>query len=305
MELVKASDWSESSQEWLIPGFLCDSLTLLSGEPKSGKTSLACHLIRALVTGTAFLGEQPTQENLRVAYMGFDFKWQREVSERLSDIANSVFIATSATYKEESEWNELAALIRIKGINLLVIDHLYNFSDAADLDRQNQVQPVLKPLMKLIQDTGVAILLITQGARGQGGRAAHSVAIEGQARWLLRLSAGSKVKTLTALGNNAETKTIKIALSPKQLELTSKPAEKTDKPSSERELADRARFIIGTAPKEVLRTATALGSWLSKQDIGLGNPRSGRTAVNNLISGDLLARDGHKGPIIAGPRLVL
>lgn len=305
MELVKASDWNESSQEWLIPGFLCDSLTLLSGEPKSGKTSLACHLIRALVTGTSFLGEQPTQENLRVAYMGFDFKWQREVSERLSDIANSVFIATSATYKEESEWNELATLIRAEGVNFLVIDHLYNFSDAADLDRQNQVQPVLKPLMKLIQDTGVAILLITQGARGQGGRAAHSVAIEGQARWLLRLSAGTKLKTLTALGNNAETKTIKIALSPKQLELTSKPAEKTDKPSSERELADRARFIIGTAPKEALRTATALGTWLSKQDIGLGNPRSGRTAVNNLISGELLARDGLKGPIIAGPRLVL
>jgi RecA-family ATPase len=305
MELVKASDWKESSQEWLIPGFLCDSLTLLSGEPKSGKTSLACHLISALVNGTNFLGEQPTQNNLKVAYMGFDFKWQREVRERLSGVADKVFLATSANYKEESEWAALSAQIKALGINLLVIDHLYNFSDGADLDRQNQIQPVFKPIMSLIKETGVAVLLLTQGARGQGGRSAHSVAIDGQARWLLRLSASAKLKTLNALGNNAETKTIKIALSPKQLELISKPAEKMAKPNSERELADRARFIIGTAPKEVLRTATALGTWLSQQDIGLGNPRSGRTAVNNLISGELLARDGVKGPIIAGPRLVL
>lgn len=304
MELIRAADWNETSQEWLIPGYLCDSLTLLSGEPKSGKTSLACHLIRALVTGTAFLGEQPTQANLRVAYMGFDFKWQREVSERLSDIAKSVFIATSATYKEESEWTELAGLIRTEGINLLVVDHLYNFSDAADLDRQNQVQPVLKPLMKLIQDTGVAILLLTQGARGQGGRAAHSVAIEGQARWLLRLSAGTKVKTLTALGNNAETKTIKITLTPKELEISSKRIEKEPKVNSGRELADRAKFILNNAPEKALRSATASGTWLSKQDIGIGTPGSGRTAVNNLFSAGLLARQGPKGVIIQGPKLV-
>lgn len=305
MELVRASEWNEPSQEWLIPGYLCDSLTVLSGEPKSGKTSLACHLIRALVTGVAFLGEKPSQENIRVAYMGFDFKWQREVRERLSDIADRVLLATSATYKEESEWEELSTIIKASGINLLVIDHLYNFSDGADLDRQNQIQPVFKPIMNLIKETGVAILLLTQGARGQGGRSAHSVAIDGQARWLLRLSAGKKLKTLNALGNNAESKQIKITLSPKQIELVSKSAEMPERLGSERELADRARFIIGTAPKEVLRTATALGTWLSQQDIGLGNPRSGRTAVNNLISGHLLARNGVKGPIIPGPRLVL
>jgi|688.fasta_scaffold91569_6 hypothetical protein len=305
MELIRAADWNETSQEWLIPGYLCDSLTLLSGEPKSGKTSLACHLIRALVTGTAFLGELPIQENLRVAYMGFDFKWQREVSERLSDIAEKVFIATSATYKEESEWSELAGQIRTESINLLVVDHLYNFSDAADLDRQNQVQPVLKPLMKIIQDTGVAILLITQGARGQGGRAAHSVAIEGQARWLLRLSAGTKVKTLTALGNNAETKTIKITVSPKAVEIHSKRIEKEPNLKSGRELTDRARFILRKAPDNARRDAKALGAWLSEQGIGIATPGSGRTAINNLFKAGLLARQGDRGVIIQGPKLIV
>jgi RecA-family ATPase len=305
MELVKASEWKEQSQEWLIPGYLCDSLTLLSGEPKSGKTSLACHLIRALVTGSEFLGELPTQTGLKIAYMGFDFRWQREVSERLDDVADELLFATSATYKEEAEWEQLSLLIKQNGINLLIIDHLYNFSDGADLDRQNQVQLVLNPLMKLINDTGAAVLLITQGARGQGGRSAHSVAIDGQARWLLRLSAGVKVKTLNALGNNSETKTVKIALSPKQLELMSKPSEQQAKRDSVREMANRARFIVENAPVDATLSAKALGSWLSEQDLGIGTPESGRTAVNNLIKVGLLARKSTKGAIFAGPKLAL
>ena len=42
MKIELGSDWFESkSEEWVIPGLVCDSLTLISGEPKSGKTSLA------------------------------------------------------------------------------------------------------------------------------------------------------------------------------------------------------------------------------------------------------------------------
>lgn len=305
MRLIKASEWQESSQEWLIPGFLCDSLTVLSGEPKSGKTSLACHLIRSLITGTDFLGETPLQSNLKIAYMGFDFKWQREVSERLFDVADKFFIAPSITFKEDSEWAELSQQIKAEGIKLLVIDHLYNFSDGADLDRQNQVQPVLKPLMNLIQTTGVAILLLTQGARGQGGRSAHSVAIDGQARWLLRLGSGTKIKTLSALGNNAETKTIKIGMTPKQIGLVSKPSDQESKKESGRELADRARFILQNAPESARKTAKALGKWLAEQNVGLATAASGRTAVNNLLSAELLARKGSRGVIIQGPKLAL
>ena len=304
MKLVLASEWAQESEEWLIENLVCDSLTLISGEPKSGKTSMACHIVRSLVLKEEIIGFKPTDREIKVAYMGFDFKWQRETKERLKEAQNFVRFPDSATYKSSDEWDSLGdQMIELK-INFLVIDHLYNYSDGADLDRQNQVQMVFGPIMRLIQKTGAAVLLLTQGARNQGGRAAHSVAIEGQARWLLRLSAGKQNKTLTAMGNNAESALYKIKLTPEIIELTEgKPVTKERKPA-DGGLPDRARYIMEKAPIEARESTTKLGIWLAAQNLGPNIPKSARTAINNLIRGGLLARDGVKGRIIKGPKYV-
>ncbi len=304
MKVVLASEWIEESEEWLIPNLVCDSLTLISGEPKSGKTSMAGHIVRSLVLKQEILGFKPTEKAIKVAYMGFDFKWKREISERLDDLTSLIYLPDSATYKSTEEWDSLGDQMIALGINFLVIDHLYNYANEADLDRQNQVQMVFGPIMKLIEKTGAAVLLLTQGARNQGGRAAHSVAIEGQARWLLRLSAGKEKKTLTTMGNNAESRVFKIRLTPKILELIEgKPEIKEHKPA-DGGLPDRANYIRQNAPDDALQSTTKLGIWLAAQNIGLSTSKSGRTAVNNLLRAELLARDGIKGRIIKGPKLV-
>jgi hypothetical protein len=304
MKVVLASEWIEESEEWLIPHLLCDSLTLISGEPKSGKTSMAGHIVRSLVLKQEILGFKPTEKAIKVAYMGFDFKWKREISDRLDDLTNLIYLPDSATYNSTEEWDSLADQMIALGINFLVIDHLYNYANEADLDRQNQVQMVFGPIMKVIEKTGAAVLLLTQGARGQGGRAAHSVAIEGQARWLLRLSAGKKNKTLTTMGNNAESRVFQIRLTPKILELIEgKPDSKERKPA-DGGLPDRARYIMDNSPIEARESTTKLGIWLAAQNLGPNTPKSARTSVNNLIKGELLARNGVKGPIIKGPKYV-
>jgi hypothetical protein len=304
MKVVLASEWIEDSEEWLIPNLLCDSLTLISGEPKSGKTAMAGHIVRSLVLKQEILGFKPTEKTIKVAYMGFDFKWKREISDRLDDLTNLIYLPDSATYNSTEEWDSLADQMIALGINFLVIDHLYNYANEADLDRQNQVQMVFGPIMKLIEKTGAAVLLLTQGARNQGGRAAHSVAIEGQARWLLRLSSGQHNKTLKTMGNNSEPRDFRIKLTPKILELIEgKPVAKARKPA-EGGLPDRARYIMENAPVEAKKNTTKLGAWFSTQNMGRNSPKSARTAVNNLIKGELLARDGVKGRIIKGPKYV-
>ena len=304
MKVVLASEWIEESEEWLIPHLLCDSLTLISGEPKSGKTSMAGHIVRSLVLKQEILGFKPTDKTITAAYMGFDFKWKREISDRLDDLTSLIYLPDSATYKSTEEWDSLADQMIALGINFLVIDHLYNYANEADLDRQNQVQMVFGPIMKIIEKTGAAVLLLTQGARGQRGRAAHSVAIEGQARWLLRLSAGKKNKTLTTMGNNAESRVFQIKLTPKILELIEGKPEAKERTPADGSLPDRARYIMEYAPLEARESATKLGIWFSTQNMGRNTPRSARTAVNNLIKGELLARDGVKGRIIKGPKYV-
>ena len=304
MKLVLASEWTEESEDWLIENLVCDSLTLISGEPKSGKTSMACHIVRSLVLKEEIIGFKPTDREIKVAYMGFDFKWQRETKERLKAAQNFVLFPNSVTYKSTEEWESLGDQMIELGINFLVIDHLYNFSDEADLDRQNQVQMVFGPIMRLIQKTGAAVLLLTQGARNQGGRAAHSVAIEGQARWLLRLSAGKKNKTLTMMGNNAESRVYKIRLTPEIIELTEGKSEAKERKTADGGLPDRARYIMVNSPIEARESTTKLGRWLATQNKGLNTPKSARTAINNLLRGELLARDGVRGIIIKGPKYV-
>jgi hypothetical protein len=304
LKLVLASEWTEESEEWLIENLVCDSLTLISGEPKSGKTSMACHIVRSLVLKEEIIGFKPTDREIKVAYMGFDFKWQRETKERLKEAQNFVRFPNSVTYKSTDEWDSLCDQMIELGINFLVIDHLYNYSNEADLDRQNQVQMVFSPIMRLIQKTGAAVLLLTQGARGQGGRAAHSVAIEGQARWLLRLSAGKQNKTLTTMGNNAESREYKIRLTPDIIELIEGKPEAKERKPADGGLPDRASYIIENAPLDATESTTKLGNWLAGQNKGLNTPKSARTAINNLIKGELLARDGVKGRIIKGPKYV-
>jgi hypothetical protein len=304
MKLVLASEWDDDSEEWLIPNLVCDSLTLISGEPKSGKSSLACHIVRALVLKQELLGFAPTDKEIRVAYMGFDFKWQREIRGRLLDLTDEIYFPDSATYKSPDEWDSLGDQMIALGINFLVIDHLYNYSNEADLDRQNQVQMVFAPIMKLIGKTGAAVLLLTQGARNQGGRAAHSVAIEGQARWCLQLSAGSKSKSISTKGNNAESRVFKVNLSPEVIELTQFKKDTKEPKSADGGQPDRARYILENAPAEALEGTKKLGIWLASKNVGPTTDESARTAVNNLIKGELLARDGVKGRIIKGPKLV-
>jgi hypothetical protein len=306
MELTLASQWEDNSEEWLIPQLLCDSLTLLSGEPKSGKTALACHLIRSLITKEPILSLIPTQKKITVAWMGFDSRWRREVKERVPELENHLYFATSRVYSAEEDWDSLANLMVEKQINFLVVDHLYGLSDGADLDRQNQAQAVFSPLLKLIETTGAGVLLLTQAGKSSGGRAAHSVALEGIARWLLRLTPSNTKKTLIALGNNAESKVFPIKLTPSKIALTER-VEKVhnEKPgTADGGLPARANFILDNAPPEVRGGVKILGKWFSEQNKGVNTPGSGRDAVNNLIKGGLLARDGKRGKIIAGPKLV-
>lgn len=307
MNLVLASEWEDGSEEWLIPFLLCDSLTLLSGEPKTGKTSLACHLVRSLLTKIEILGMHPTQKDIKVAWMGFDFKWRREVKERLSDLLDQIYFPNTVDYKQAGEWKELANQMIEKGINLLVIDHLYGLSAGADLDRQNQTQAVYAPIIELIETTGAAVLLVTQGARGGGGRAAHSVASDGTARWLLRMTGAGKIKKLTAVGNNAESKIIKMELTPFKIQeqISKSSSDLHSARPSDGGLPDRARFILENAPDEALMGIKRLGAWFGSQGMGRNGNESGRIAVTDLMRGGLLAREGRRGKIVNGPNLVI
>jgi hypothetical protein len=306
MRVVLGSEWQESSEEWLIPTLICDSLTLLSGEPKTGKTALACHIIRALLTQVEILDCQPMSLEFRIGYMGFDPKWRREIQNRIPDLLNRVYFIDPINYKNIEEWDLLNEEMSRLGINYLVVDHLYGLGAGAELDRQYQVQEVLLPLHKLMDKTGAGVLLVAHAPKGSNGRVAHSVATEGAARWLLRIKGFKKSRTLESLGNNGETQSRKITLTPSMMTLSDNRDDSlVEKSSSDGQLPDRAHFILDYCPGEIRNNVKAMGKWLSEQNQGITSPAAGRTAINHLIKAKLLTRNGPKGHITAGPKLVV
>lgn len=306
MRVILGCDWTESNEEWLIPTLVCDSLTLLSGEPKTGKTALACHIIRALVTGNPILNSQPLTREFRIGIMGFDSKWRREIQNRLPELMNEVYFVDPIHYKNIEEWGELSQEVNKLGINYLVIDHLYGLGAGADLDRQHQFQEVQLPIQAFMNDTNAGVLLIAHAPKGSDGRVAHTMASEGFARWLLRLKGTGKTRTLTALGNNDETVTRKMKLTPTSISLidSGKNEPESSKSDADGQLPARASYILENCPIDIRNNAKAIGKWLSEQKLGIRDPESGRTAVNNLIKGNLLMRLGKKGEIVAGPKLM-
>ncbi len=306
MNIIQGSKWVEKSEEWLIPSLLCDSLTLLSGEPKTGKTSLACHIARALITGTEILENVPRVSHYRIGWMGFDSKWRREIQTRIPDLMDSVFFINPIGYKDLNQWEEVTQEFKELNLDFLIIDHLYGFGAGADLDRQHQVQEVLLPLNKFMAETNSGVLLLAHAPKGSDGRAAHSMAAEGAARWLVRLKGFGQKRTLDTLGNNAESQKRKIKLTPSSISLvdsTLKPEEMLK--SADGGLPERARFILDNCPSEFRNSARAIGKWLSEQGVGIETVESGRSAVNVLLKSKLLSRPSAKGQITAGPKLVL
>ncbi len=304
MAIVLGSDWVEESEEFLIDGLLCDSLTLISGQPKSGKSALALHIAQALLGEEVILDRNVKRNVETIGWMGFDLKWKRELKDRSPELVKKTYFIDAIHHSQIQEWEALARDIKELNIGLLVIDHLYGLAGRAELDKQYEVQAVLQPIMNLINTCNIPVVLLTQAGKANDGRAAHSVAIEGVARWLIRITgSGKSPRTLSMVGNNGASERLKIYLDPSRLEFVREIKAENKPRQREVNLPEKARQILNRAPQELFSNASALGKWYSEQGLGIRTPGSGRTFINNLIKAELFTKDSVTGLITRGPKL--
>ena len=104
MAIVLGSEWVEESEEFLIDGLVCDSLTLISGQPKSGKSALALHIAQALLGEETILNRTVKRTVKKIGWMGFDLKWKRELQARSPRMVKRTYFIDAIHHSQIQEW---------------------------------------------------------------------------------------------------------------------------------------------------------------------------------------------------------
>lgn len=307
-KLVLASEWESKALDWLIPGYLCSSQTLISGEPKMGKSLLAGQIVKSLVHLEPFLGEIPSFGFHKVVWIGYDPLWAEEFKRNFPSVCNFVYFANGIPWYATQDWEQIGNEALEKEATLIVIDHLYGLADTLDLDESHEMRKALSPISQLRDKTGLPILMISQASKGGTGRSAHSNALDANFRHLIRITGNvrSSRRTLTTLGNQSSSNTVSIDLKPSSIEIGGEVINKNVERQRQRtsEALNQANLILNEAPQWARANMSQAGIWFSQ--IGISStPGAGRTLANKLRGMELIDYSADDGVgIIKGTRFV-
>jgi len=305
IKLTRIDEYVDEQQDWPIEGFLCPWLTLLSGQPKHGKSLLAGHIAVSLIQEIPLLGRRISGSNHKIAWLGYDGGWKQEVRERwLEKSMNQIIFCDSLRSLDSHLWEQLAVRLKEEGVTLLIIDHLYGLAGALGLNDAEHVAVIANLLRPFYEEFGIAILLLTQASKGQfsNGRAAHSVALEGEARALIRISDKKKngARKIDLISNTSDEESISVRLTPEVIEIKeSKPSNKDVK--SERESPDIVRDFLAKADTREMTSWSGVGREIHR--LGLSSSEAaGRSMSTRWRKQDLIQMES--GVIVAGNSLL-
>ena len=305
IKLTRIDEYVDEQQDWPIEGFLCPWLTLLSGQPKHGKSLLAGHIAISLIQETPLLGHKISGSNHKIAWLGYDGGWKQEVRERwLEKSMSQIVFCDSLRSLDSNLWEQLAVRLKQEGVTLLIIDHLYGLAGALGLNDAEHVAVIANLLRPFYEEFGIAILLLTQASKGQfsNGRAAHSVALEGEARALIRISDKKKngPRKIDLISNTSGEESISVWLTPEVIEIKeSKPSSKDVK--SERESPDIVRDFLAKADTREMSSWSGVGREIHR--LGLSSSETaGRSMSTRWRKQDLIQMES--GVVVAGNSLL-
>jgi hypothetical protein len=305
IRLTRINEFDEAPEDWLIEGLLSPWLTLLSGQPKHGKSIMAGHMATALINQELFLGRQVSGASHLVAWIGYDAGWKQEVIQRWNSRSqNQIILIDTIRSLDSGIWLELAKSLKSNGVTLLVIDHLYGLAGALGLNDAEQVAVITNLLRPIYEEFGIAVLLIAQAGKSpfSNGRAAHSVAIEGEARALIRISDKRKdgSRSLELVSNTSGDETLRIKLTPETIELK-QPKSSIEKSTSQRESPDLVRKFLARADPLQLTSWSGVGRELMRLGFSISD-NGGRSMAKRWGEQSLLKLDN--GRVVPGESLI-
>jgi hypothetical protein len=278
---------------------------VLSGQPKHGKSILAGHIAISLIQETPLLGRRISGCHHKIAWLGYDGGWKQEVRERwLEKSWNRIILCESLRSLDSILWKQLAVHLKQEGVTLLIIDHLYGLAGALGLNDAEHVAIITNLLRPFYEEFGIAVLLLTQAGKGQfsNGRAANSVAIEGEARALIRISDKKKngARKSDLISNTSGEDTFDVKLTPEVIEIKERnDAAKQVKP--QRESPDVVRDFLSRANSQEMTSWSGVGREIHRLGLSANNS-AGRSMSTRWREQGLIKMDS--GVVVAGDSLL-
>jgi hypothetical protein len=201
-EVAMAADIPIKAVEWLWPGRVpAGMLTLLEGDPGTGKSTVAAELIACLTTGRALPGAAGNGP-LRVAMLADEDSWMAVVVPRLqaagADLSRVIHlkgIRAEDGYLQPYSLMDLPTLrhdVHAVKAQVLIIDPLMAYLGVTlDMHRDQHARSVLGPLVQFAEEDNVSVIAVRHFTKGSvGGKAIYrgggSIGFTGQARSILQ-----------------------------------------------------------------------------------------------------------------------
>lgn len=177
VEIIRMSDVDEQEVEWLWKPYIpFGKVTIIQGNPGEGKTTLALRLCAACTNRKSF-PDMTELEPFNVIYQTAEDGLGDTVKPRLveagADLAR-VLVIDEAKKELSLSDERIEKAIRQNKARLIVLDPLQAFLGAeADMNRANEIRPIIKRLADVAERTGCAVILLGHLNKASGTQAAY------------------------------------------------------------------------------------------------------------------------------------
>jgi hypothetical protein len=159
---------TNSKVEWLVENLLTTGgVSLMSSDPKAGKSTLVRQLMREILRGTTFLGRQCKQGV--VHYYGIEEQLEvvNASFKRLGVMTSEPLFVHVGDSLSESKLEDFREILMETKPALAVIDTLFDFLDVESENNYKEVKRELRKLRQIARESGTHILLVHHNSKGQ------------------------------------------------------------------------------------------------------------------------------------------
>jgi hypothetical protein len=195
--------------EWPIPGFIHSGITVITGQPSAGKTTLALSMASAVLAGGSWLGTavNPLGDK-RVLFLCEDLSSRNRARKALSRYGSRVIVEKAKLWDDQTvQTTTLGDVVRKRNVGLVFIDSL--FAIAAD----ETDKPMAALVVSTLQGAGCPVVIVHHQNRAHGTGAGGSQRYNAAYRQYLMVSSTSDsgIIKLNVSGNDLP-RTRKLAL---------------------------------------------------------------------------------------------